>query len=399
MFHGRRRDVRRARVGNATFTAVSVLCLLGFGALTVDIGHARMVRAQLQNAVDAAAHAAVLDIDGTDAGLVAALDAALLVGASNAADGAAVTLSPDDVVFGIHADGAFTPSTDAALVNAVVVSHQKLDVETTFGLAAFGVSTLGAGASALAVKPGPSPASAVSCYLPLAVPRCAIQGPGIFDFQASSNTRDTAGWAALPGADGTRPNADFLMQQLSGLDCIGAEIGSTIEAMNGNAGSATASALERINAGGMGPGPFTSRGTEFAAPDEWPVDRWADTPTASERMGGSGVSRDVFGQYGIAGPILLVSQDADADGEDDFCDDDDGDGLPDDPPNWTGEMTLEGFAYGLIYDGKTNGRSTKGTLRIRINTEFDFDDYATDGGGDVDYGLVFQEPARLMPAL
>jgi hypothetical protein len=397
MLHARGHHRRRARVGNAAFTALSVVCLLGFGALVVDIGHARKVRAELQNAVDAAAHAAVLDIDGTAAGLESAEAAAIEVASLNTANLEPVDLTPNDIVFGVYGDGAFTPSSDPAEVNAVRVTHQDLDIGTIFGLAAFGRETLGAGATSLAVVPPPEPASAVSCYLPIAVPRCAIYGRGIYDFQASNNTNDTAGWAALPGEDGSRPNADFLKKQLSGEECQGAEMGETVEAMNGSASAATSTALKRINYGGTGPGPFSSGGLDYQPPHDWPFDQWPEQPLGSDRMGGSGVSRDVFGEYGISGPIMLVSKDADEDGEDDFCDDDDGDGEPDDEPNWTGEMTLEGFAFGMIYDGKTNGRGSQGVLRIRINTEYDFDDYATAGGGDADYGLKFEEPVRLMP--
>jgi hypothetical protein len=395
MFRSRRRDGGRARAGNAAFTAVSVLCLLGFGALVVDIGHARKTRAELQNAVDAAAHAAVLEIDFTEAGLEAARAAAVSIGQLNLADGDPVALADADIVFGIHDGDAFTPSEDASVVNAVTVAHQKLDVQTIFGLAAFGRETLGAGASALAMIPPPTPASEVSCYLPIAVPKCAIYAEGIYDFQASSNPNDSAGWAALPGEDGTRPNADFLKKQLSGEECAGAMMGETAEAMNGSAAAATSTALRRINFGDDGEGPFRAAGNEYQPPAAWPTEHWPVQPDASERVTGSGVDSSVFGGYGIAGPLLLVSRDADNDGEDDFCDDDDGDGEPDNLPNWTGTMTLEGFAFGMIYDGRATGSDA--VLRIRVNTEYEFDDYATDGGGTVDYGLVFNEPVRVLP--
>src|SRR5688572_23906428 len=106
---------RSRRRGNAAFTAVSVLCLVGFGALTVDIGHARKVRAELQNAVDAAAHAAVLDLDYTEAGLERARASALDVALRNLADRDPVALAYGDVVFGVYDGSTFTPSADAAV--------------------------------------------------------------------------------------------------------------------------------------------------------------------------------------------------------------------------------------------------------------------------------------------
>jgi hypothetical protein len=386
----------RARAGNAAFAAVSVVCLLGFGALTVDIGHARKARAELQNAVDAAAHAAILEVNGTEEGLVFARAAALDVASYNLSDGVPVELAAEDVVFGTYDGASFTPSADATLINAVTVAHQKLDIDAIFGPVAFGVTTLGAGASALAVLPDPTPASAVRCYLPLAVPKCAVTGAGVFDFQAGSNLNDTAGWAALPDEDGSAPNAAFIKGQLSGEICAHAEIGGTVTTMNGSASVATSTATTRINYGDDGAGPWTARDVVYHAPDAWPLEEWPVQPAATEQISASRVDAGVFGQYGIAGPIMLVTMDEDEDGEDDFCDDDDGDGLPDDPPNWTGRMTLDGFAYGMIYDGR-NGGASGATLRLRINTEYSFDDFATDGGGSADYGLMYQEPARVMP--
>ncbi len=396
----RRHAPARHRRGNATFTALSIIALLGFGALTVDIGHARMTRAQLQNAADAAAHAAILDIDGTAAGLEAARSAALYVASLNRADRDPVVLAYDDVVFGIYVASAntFSASEDPLVVNAVIVNHQKLDIGAIFGLVAFGVDKLGAGVSSMAVLPPPSPATKVICYLPIAVPACQVTTPGIFDFQASNSGTDSAGWAAIPGEDGEKPNADFLKQQLSGTDCQGADVGDTANVMNGVVSSALALALDRIDRGadhfdGTDVGPWTKGGYTIQPPDAWPTDLW-DQPAASDRMKKSAISQGSFGASGLGGPVMMVTQDADGDGQDDFCQDDDGDGEPDNPPNWNGELELVGFVYGMIYDGKTGGN---GVARIRVNTEVEFDDYATEGGGDAPVGLVYQDPPRIVP--
>jgi Flp pilus assembly protein TadG len=50
--------VRHRRAAVAVYTAVSMTFLLGFAALTIDLGYLYVVRAQLQNAADAAALAA-----------------------------------------------------------------------------------------------------------------------------------------------------------------------------------------------------------------------------------------------------------------------------------------------------------------------------------------------------
>lgn len=389
---------RRDRAGNAAFASLTILTLLGFGALAVDVGQARKAHAELQNTVDAAAHAAVLDLDFSTEGLESARTAAEEVAMLNTVDGVAVELSEGDVVFGSWDDeeGVFTASSDPEEIDAVVVSH-RIAVSAVFGLVAFGVETLSAGASGMAVVPAPEPASAVSCYLPIAVPYCRIDGPGIFDFVASSNPNDTAGWAALPGADGTTPTADFLKRQLSGSQCADAEIGTAASVMNGTANSVTAAALERINGGPLRATSWTSGGLTFEPPDEWPAEEWPDRPALSEQISRSGVSVAAYGSYGIAGPVMLVSKDADGDGEDDFCDDDDGDGIADRPPNWNGQVTLEGFAYAMIYDGRPSGGGVDATLRIRVNTARVFDDYVTATGGHAEYGLGLPHGPRVLP--
>jgi Flp pilus assembly protein TadG len=383
------RMVRRGRKGNAAFTAVTIITLLGFGALTVDIGHARMAKAQLQNAVDAAAHAAVAEINGTAAGLVAAEEAAIDVAGLNYADGSPVVLTSDDITFGQYDmdAGTFTASNDETVVNAVMIFDQKADIDAIFALASFGVDNLAAGASTLALVPPGTPATEVSCYLPFAVPMCKITGEGVFTFTASSNNSDTAAWATLES--GT-PSASFINEQLRGVNCEGAEVGDSVSVNNGAIASGVQTVVDRINLGDdLEEGETTTiGGKEWAAPDPWPVDQWSAYPTSTDQMSGSQISSGVFGQYGIAGPVMLISAgDSNGNGVDDFCDPS--------PPNFTGSFDLEGFGFGIVYDGKATG--SEKPVTIRVNTEYDFDDYATDGGGDNDFGLVFQEPPRVIP--
>lgn len=386
---------RQNRKGNAAFTALSIIALLSFATLTVDIGHARMTRAQIQNAVDAAAHGAVAYLDRTDAGVADAEATAIYLGALNTADGSALTLTASDVTFGIYDwdDGTFTVTADATLINAVQVSHQKLDIGAIFALVSFGQETLGAGASSMAVVPQGSPATAVSCYLPIAVPSCAVDGKGTFEFKTSSNGSDSAGWAALPSDDVPKPDGNFLKQQLSGSDCQPGAVGDSVNVLNGEVAKASSVAAERINHGNDGEGPWSSGSLSLTAPDAWPTDQW-DKPDASEQMASSSVNTDVFANYGIAGPVMLVSRDDNANGINDFCEDIDGDGVVD-PPDWTKPMDLDGFAYGMIYDVKATGNPKSAS--VKINTDFNIDDYATEGGGTIENGLLYHEPPRIIP--
>jgi Flp pilus assembly protein TadG len=66
--------------------------LLGFAAITIDVGYQRIVRNQLENITDAAAHAGAHSLDGTDVGATAARTAAQLVASENHVADGTVTL-------------------------------------------------------------------------------------------------------------------------------------------------------------------------------------------------------------------------------------------------------------------------------------------------------------------
>src|SRR6266446_5944739 len=75
-------------------------------SLAVDIGHARLVKVQLQGAADAAARYA---ITGMSSGISAAQANAVAAAASNTADGTAVVVDPNtDVEFGTWDSGSGT---------------------------------------------------------------------------------------------------------------------------------------------------------------------------------------------------------------------------------------------------------------------------------------------------
>ena len=84
--------------------------------------------------------------------------------------------------------------------------------------------------------------------------------------------------------------------------------------------------------------------------------------------------------------MLFSSPDANNNGVGDYCEPG--------APNFNGSEALVGFAWGAIYDSDDIGGDEM--LRLRINTEFSFDDFATAGGGTVDYGVDYHPPARLV---
>ncbi len=81
------RPGRRGRQGvSARVLALSMLVLCGFVALVIDVGYARLVRAELQVGVDAAAIGAARVLDGTADGLENARSAAAAPSAAWATD-------------------------------------------------------------------------------------------------------------------------------------------------------------------------------------------------------------------------------------------------------------------------------------------------------------------------
>jgi Flp pilus assembly protein TadG len=79
--------------------AVSLTGMLAFGALVIDTALIRNVRLELQNAADAAAHAAIIELRRTGS-TTSARDLAVSVALANYAGGQPVHLDSQDVTFG-----------------------------------------------------------------------------------------------------------------------------------------------------------------------------------------------------------------------------------------------------------------------------------------------------------
>lgn len=122
-----RTQKRKGRRGNFLLLfAVAATVVLGFGALSIDISYLRNSQMELQNAVDAAAHAALLTYrDGSDD--AAARAVAQQVAAANRVAGKPLTLSDDDIVFGTWDFDDRTFSTSGSFVNAVQVTGRRTE--------------------------------------------------------------------------------------------------------------------------------------------------------------------------------------------------------------------------------------------------------------------------------
>jgi Flp pilus assembly protein TadG len=112
--------------------ALTLVVMMGFAALGFDLAYVRLARLQMQNASDAAAHAAMVNLRITG-NLSSARQTAVTVAAANAVLGKPVLLQGGDVVFGgwDFAHGSFLANTLPA--NAVTVNGRRSDPTASDG--------------------------------------------------------------------------------------------------------------------------------------------------------------------------------------------------------------------------------------------------------------------------
>lgn len=353
----------RTRNGNVAVTvSISSAVLLSLAALVVDLGYARVVDAQLQNAADAAAHAGTARLDRTEAGLTAARELAVQVAGMHVAGGAPVVLQTADVITGVwdYTAGTFTQSADPLQVNAVRVSAKRNALSLFFAPAAVGTDTLDLAANShmTSIQSG---ASAVDCYLPLALPSCIIdkytvEGLNDITLQLNPATGDNVGYARANGA----VNASFVRDQAYSCTAAGtARVGDTMTLGNGELVSALDSVKDAV----------------VASQTLWSTERWGTQPS---RLTRSSIPAASYGRTWEGAVIVF-------DGGPEYCT---GGG------SWNGSTTIEGFVWGAVYDVQNQGSVHERVLRMRLDTQ-DEHDAGVDGGGP-DYGVQDFSPPRMV---
>ncbi len=181
------------RGASAVLAAFLIVVIGAFAALVVNVGHIMGARAQLQNAVDAAALAGAMSLDGTAEGLVEAHNDAKSFGDRYHVYINDVSLTPNvsngpggDIVVG-HWDllepnraAAFTPydgTMPLAEVNAVLARTGRESARgnplTVFLSGFLNDTSASVGAQAVAVGGGPCE----SCAVPIAFADCMIKRP------------------------------------------------------------------------------------------------------------------------------------------------------------------------------------------------------------------------------
>lgn len=356
----------RTRRGNYTWLLVLTLpVLLGFAAVAIDLSYQKVVRAELQAAADIAASAGADHIDGTAEGLVAARSAAIRAAARNEADGAAVVLPPQNIVFGYwdKQTREFIDSTDPEEIDAMRVWIRMDDIGTTFASIAFRDPMVSAQGSSAAVQQPPTPAGAVSCYIPLAVPDCMFENnspEALANFTLKVNPAgvDNVGWARV----GASPNANWTRDQIRDCHQDGlARVGDEVGLQNGVVTSALSELVTAI-------GNSSTR---------WNSSVWGALPA---RHSGSAVSTANYGKT-YEGAIIIF------DGGPEYCQ---GSGGP-----YNQYETIVGFAWAAIYDVRTSGSSSQKNIWVKLDPLTDRV-IGEKRGGRFDGGVLYDEPVAIV---
>ncbi|MEY3212754.1 MAG: hypothetical protein RIT28_3235 [Pseudomonadota bacterium] len=364
-------SVAQRRDGSyAVIFAITLVVLLGFAAITIDVGYQRVVRNQLENITDAAAHAGAHSLDGTNVGTTAARVATQLVaGENHVADG---TVSLDlntgnavngDIVLGTwdFDAGEFSPSADPAVVDTVQV-RTTLDLSTFFAQPAFGRATMQAQALSYAYRPPGEGAGEVSCFLPIAIADC------MFDLYSEEELQsinlalnpagvDNVGWAR---PDAT-PNASWVRGQIQNCQADGAlGVGDNVGLNNGVIASALSELGSAIN----------------SSSTSWDTANWGTIPAQASR---SSVTKANYGKT-IEGVIVIF------DGGPDYCTGKGG--------TFNGTEVVSGFVWGAVYDVVNTGPASGKNISVRLDLSADRE-IGTKGGGR-DAGVVYQPPVRIV---
>jgi Flp pilus assembly protein TadG len=323
------------RRGNtAVQVALMLTMLLGFAAVGVDLSVKRYNERQALNAAEAAAHAAAAQLDGTSTGVTNARLLAVQLAASNPFAGSPANVDANtsndpagNVVLGrVDETGAFVADATPETATAVRVQVARTDLPTYFAKAAFDVSHMSAGGTAIAVAGGPSSSD---CPIPIAVPACQLDAAADIcnlDIVFNSDGKDNAGWA-LPGT--ARPDANSLANAVQ--DCMGQV--DTVDVVSLNNGTVT-NALHAMAS------------EVSASTDYWNTAEWGKIPNRSTR---SGITAANYGKVLLT--ELMVY--------------DDPNGCADPSYNATG-VPVRGFATAAIYDVETSGPVSNRNIRMRV---------------------------------
>lgn len=349
--------------------------LIGFTAFVVDIGYARVVRAQLQTTADAAAESAAGELNHTAEGVVRARAVAVFVAAQNQANGDPVALAAADVEFGVWDPGSetFVPSVDPTLIDAVRVHAERDDLIPFFGRVVFSDDPIAPRVVSIAARGRDLGAGEVPYYLPFGLPLCTVEEHDpdeLMDmtFELAPSAEDNTGWAMVgEGTNAASVSAHIqamlpCMQQWAeeghvDASCAPAGMEQEVDLNNGVA----ASALQDLS-------------DAMADGVPWDEDVWGPLPAQNKN---STVPASVYGTV-LMGPIPLF------DGGSGYCD----------GGAWNETFPLAGFVWGAIYDVRSKGSSAERNVWIRLDLSRVYDIGDWYGGGS--WGVTFTGPSVIV---
>jgi hypothetical protein len=220
----------------ATVVAVSLVPLLGFVALVIDLGFGLVTRNQLQNITDGASLAGTRQLSRIYEGLTAAQPGYVLtsgdksailaevrdIGAKNSAGGKSIAINPEDVVIGQWnpINKQLTPTNvnpDAVRVLARR-DEQANSPLTTFFAGIVGTASLNVSAQATAALTGIKEVDARELDAPMGIARVWFENHTNFcdqpiQFSPTNSLEGCAGWHTFFAT----PNARTLRRILNGL--------------------------------------------------------------------------------------------------------------------------------------------------------------------------------------
>ncbi|NOY25601.1 MAG: hypothetical protein GXP62_06980 [Oligoflexia bacterium] len=260
------RDGHRRRGSYGGMLILTLPTIVGAGTISVDLSSQKIARTQLQAVSDIAAMAGTDLLDGTTAGLVAAQDTAARAAARNSVGGAPVVIPDAQMLLGAWDSTSQTLSTTAATadINSIQVQASRDNLDTSFAKIILNQRTMGASGRSTGFNPPDDAASAVRCYLPIAIPAC------LFDLYTTDELSDitlvlnpagidNAGWGRIGG----HPNASWIRDQLEDCEQDGiATVGDEVGLQNGVVNSALDEIHDQI----------------VDSETEWDDDEWGEEP-------------------------------------------------------------------------------------------------------------------------
>lgn len=356
---------RRSRGNYSGMLVLSLPTLIGSGALVVDLSTQKVVRTQLQAVADISAMAGTDLLDGTSEGVEAARAAAIRAALRNEVNGAPVALVTDNLQIGAWDGEVGRLDTQAAVeeMDSIQVAADLDGVPATLASLVFDRDHLSVRGASTGFKPPDDAASAVGCYLPIAIPSCLFQHYTTDQLQDVTLVLNPAGVDNMGwGRVGGHPNANFLRDQIwdceqDGIIGIGDEVGL----QNGVVSSAMAEVRSAI----------------VASTTRWDTEAWGPQPA---RMSGSALSAAEYGRT-LEGAIIIF------DGGAGYCQ---GSGGP-----FNGYEPLVGFAWAVVYDVRTSGGASQKNMKMKIDTLVDRS-VGLRGGGGFFAGVTYDNPALII---